>query len=423
MTFKACVVGSSVFYTEDSFQRPAPMPGRSQAAPTGALAASVSSSSEEVARGRERDSMAPNATTVSATHVPPLIAHLGTDMPGGGPGRDGGQERPSLIAPGFDLFQFSALRNALRGVSGDAPPIVSAVRTQAESKQAGTTVMADDETGSRSNDEGDSESTPLDGTSGPVCDDIADQHQLREFMLMMSVAHTVGIEKASAASDLPLVPEKQKRVDGTDAEAHGATHLDKKSTMDGDGNAVGGQSSGLVYQAESPDELALVRAAAAAGFTFSKRSRDSVSVSVPGDASRNGSRVEKFELLASNVFTSARKRQSILVRRPDGKIQLMCKGADSHVLPRSTASAPGAAASLDRQLQVFSKQGLRTLVYAGRIVPEDEFVAWKQRHQVRSPHRYSCRFSVCTFFFFCGVLSLKIFAIFILSCQQCYLFL
>eukprot|EP00750_Incisomonas_marina_P018486 INCI2974.2.p1 GENE.INCI2974.2~~INCI2974.2.p1 ORF type:complete len:2129 (-),score=317.69 INCI2974.2:401-6787(-) len=382
MTFKACVVGSSVFYTEDSFQRPAPMPGRSQAAPTGALSESVLSP-QKLASGRELGS---RATAKPASHVPRI--DLATDAPGGGPGRDGGQPRPSLVAPGFELFQFSALRNALRGVSPNAPPSVSALRTIAESKQPGASVMADDETGSQSNDDGDAESTPLAGTSGSVSDDIAEQHQLREFMLMMSVAHTVGIEKASAASDVPLVPEKPSGGDAADVEAHGAASLHAKSTMADGGSAVGGQStagpSGLVYQAESPDELALVRAAATAGFTFSKRSSGSVSVSVPGDASRNDSRIEKFKLLASNAFTSARKRQSIIVRRPDGQIQLMCKGADSHVLPRSTSSAPGVAASLDRQLEVFSKQGLRTLVYAGRIVSEDEFVAWKQRHQAAS---------------------------------------
>jgi magnesium-transporting ATPase (P-type) len=47
---------------------------------------------------------------------------------------------------------------------------------------------------------------------------------------------------------------------------------------------------------------------------------------------------EKYELLNVIEFTSARKRMTVIVKDPQGKIICMTKGADSHVLPRM---APG----------------------------------------------------------------------------------
>jgi magnesium-transporting ATPase (P-type) len=43
---------------------------------------------------------------------------------------------------------------------------------------------------------------------------------------------------------------------------------------------------------------------------------------------------EAYELLHVIEFTSARKRMTVIVRDPDGRILLMCKGADSHLVPR-----------------------------------------------------------------------------------------
>lgn len=44
--------------------------------------------------------------------------------------------------------------------------------------------------------------------------------------------------------------------------------------------------------------------------------------------------VHKFELLNVCEFTSTRKRMSVIVKDEDGKIILMCKGADSVILER-----------------------------------------------------------------------------------------
>lgn len=43
---------------------------------------------------------------------------------------------------------------------------------------------------------------------------------------------------------------------------------------------------------------------------------------------------QTFEVLQVNDFNSTRKRMSIIVRRPDGRIVLYCKGADNVIFER-----------------------------------------------------------------------------------------
>lgn len=41
-------------------------------------------------------------------------------------------------------------------------------------------------------------------------------------------------------------------------------------------------------------------------------------------------------------FTSERKRMSVIVRTPEGAIKIICKGADTVMLPRLKLDSPGA---------------------------------------------------------------------------------
>lgn len=86
----------------------------------------------------------------------------------------------------------------------------------------------------------------------------------------------------------------------------------------------------LYYNASSPDELALTNAARHFGITFEERDEDSNMIirnSLTGQ-------VSKYELLNVIEFTSTRKRMSVVVRTPEGKILIMTKGADSIIIPR-----------------------------------------------------------------------------------------
>lgn len=86
------------------------------------------------------------------------------------------------------------------------------------------------------------------------------------------------------------------------------------------------------FQAASPDELALVRAAQDMGFLLVHRSSRSISLLITDQHGKESR--ESYEILDVIEFSSKRKRMSILVRRPGGQIWLLCKGADSTLLPR-----------------------------------------------------------------------------------------
>lgn len=86
----------------------------------------------------------------------------------------------------------------------------------------------------------------------------------------------------------------------------------------------------LLYEAESPDEAALVHAAHVYGFTLRGRSAGHVLVDIPG----NGSMV--VQLLHILPFDSCRKRMSVVVRHPlSGEVVVYTKGADSVIMELS----------------------------------------------------------------------------------------
>ena len=78
----------------------------------------------------------------------------------------------------------------------------------------------------------------------------------------------------------------------------------------------------IKFEAESPDESALVVAAKVMGFFCYKRTNTAVYVRESVD----GQQVDlEFEILNILEFDSTRKRMSTIVRSPEGKIMLFCK--------------------------------------------------------------------------------------------------
>ncbi|XP_027147707.1 phospholipid-transporting ATPase IA isoform X5 [Larimichthys crocea] len=124
----------------------------------------------------------------------------------------------------------------------------------------------------------------------------------------------------------------------------------------------------IIYQAASPDEGALVRAARNLGFVFSGRTPDSVIMEMLGTE-------EKYELLHVLEFTSARKRMSVIMRTPSGKIRLYCKGADTVIYDRLADSSRYKEITL-KHLEQFATEGLRTLCFAVADVSESSYKQW-----------------------------------------------
>jgi phospholipid-translocating ATPase len=130
----------------------------------------------------------------------------------------------------------------------------------------------------------------------------------------------------------------------------------------------------IEYKAESPDEAALVGAARDVGFPFVGKSRDGIEIEVMGQ-------VERYMPLKLIEFNSTRKRMSVVVRCPDGKIILYCKGADSVIYERLAPDHDQALKEqITKDMDSFANNGLRTLCIAYRYVTEEEYFNWSRTY-------------------------------------------
>lgn len=99
----------------------------------------------------------------------------------------------------------------------------------------------------------------------------------------------------------------------------------------------------LDYQASSPDELALVAAARDLGYLVIDRQHDSITVRTYPDGFSNPPVDEQYQILDTIEFSSSRKRMSIVIKLPDGRIVVLCKGADNVMIERLHKSLLGPA--------------------------------------------------------------------------------
>jgi len=130
------------------------------------------------------------------------------------------------------------------------------------------------------------------------------------------------------------------------------------------------------YSGPSPDEVALAEGARALGVAFA--GRDGRALLLRLHAADGAVVEQQFELLAALPFTSERQRMSVVVRRPDGRISLLCKGADSAILPLlddAGAALVGEGGAASASLSALASRGLRTLVLAARDLDLPEWLA------------------------------------------------
>uniref|UniRef100_A0AAY4EPS9 Phospholipid-transporting ATPase n=1 Tax=Denticeps clupeoides TaxID=299321 RepID=A0AAY4EPS9_9TELE len=132
----------------------------------------------------------------------------------------------------------------------------------------------------------------------------------------------------------------------------------------------------LVYQAASPDEGALVTAARNFGFVFLSRTQDTITISEMGTETT-------YEMLALLDFNSDRKRMSIILRFPDGKIRLYCKGADTVIYERLSPNSKYKDVTQEA-LDVFANETLRTLCLCYKDISRADFDAWSRKYKEAS---------------------------------------
>ncbi|XP_032382584.1 probable phospholipid-transporting ATPase VA [Etheostoma spectabile] len=140
----------------------------------------------------------------------------------------------------------------------------------------------------------------------------------------------------------------------------------------------------LRYEAESPDEAALVYAARAYKCSLVGRLPDQVTVELPHLGKLS------FELLHTLGFDSTRKRMSVVVRHPlTDQITVYTKGADSAIMdlikPPDTGSSKGKrqkkiVSRTQNYLNLYAADGLRTLCIAKKILSKEQYACWLQHH-------------------------------------------
>ncbi|XP_076337091.1 putative phospholipid-transporting ATPase IIB isoform X2 [Tachypleus tridentatus] len=146
--------------------------------------------------------------------------------------------------------------------------------------------------------------------------------------------------------------------DGGEGEEDGDTESDQQSKQC------------YVYQASSPDEVALVSWTESVGLTLMYRDLTSMKVRVPQG------QLLTYTILQIFPFTPESKRMGIIVKQESsGEIIFFMKGADSVM-----ASVVQYNDWLDEECGNMAREGLRTLVVAKKVLTEEQYADFEVRY-------------------------------------------
>ncbi|KAK0416048.1 hypothetical protein QR680_012266 [Steinernema hermaphroditum] len=140
-----------------------------------------------------------------------------------------------------------------------------------------------------------------------------------------------------------------------------------------------------IYEAESPDELALVHAAKVYGAELKQRYLNQITLQM-----NPSSTLKKFKLLHTFSFDSDRKRMSVVVKDVSGPVSTVdvyVKGADSSILCvlsrdfKDSARGQDLMYTAQQRTSYYSTLGLRTLWLAKRTISAEKFEQWKREYE------------------------------------------
>lgn len=213
---------------------------------------------------------------------------------------------------------------------------------------------------------------------------------VRNLVLAMALCHSVVPEPKSESSanvsdDGKKKKKRNKKADQVDMSANGdetIVEVPYEGAPEPQSDVDNGQENGHFdanvsedlpeYQGQSPDEVALVTSAREYGIALLKRGLDTVIID------RFGAK-EKYTVLAELEFNSDRKRMSMVLRCPDGRVRMYTKGADTIMLTLLERGTD--IATIQDHIDEFAKEGLRTLVFAMKDLGEEEFSEWFEKFQ------------------------------------------
>jgi len=133
------------------------------------------------------------------------------------------------------------------------------------------------------------------------------------------------------------------------------------------------------FSSASPDELALVNGAKSLGFVFMGRDGDNnIHIKMPSNE------LQEYRLLNTLEFNSTRKRMSVVVENAQtGEIKLLCKGADSIMTPLLAENEANRTNidQVQKYVDAFAVDGLRTLILASKVLPKHEYEKWNEKFE------------------------------------------
>lgn len=135
------------------------------------------------------------------------------------------------------------------------------------------------------------------------------------FMLSIALCHTCQPRRNKKSPFL-----------NTNASTYSLNEAEEHQPIDSD------DDGDLLYQAALPDELALVEAARDLGFVVTEKQNGKVTLKTYPRGLEGEPQYDVYEVLNVVDFTSSRKRMSVVVRFPDSRIGVICKGADNVIL-------------------------------------------------------------------------------------------
>lgn len=148
-------------------------------------------------------------------------------------------------------------------------------------------------------------------------------------------------------------------------------------SLSGQGSDLHKGSVAIEYQGESPDEIALVTAASAYGYTLFERTSGHIAIDVNGEKLR-------LDVLGLHEFDSVRKRMSVVIKFPNNVVKVLVKGADTSlfsILKNDDTRDAHMRQATQNHLNEYSSEGLRTLVVASRNLMGKELEEWQSMYE------------------------------------------
>jgi len=143
-----------------------------------------------------------------------------------------------------------------------------------------------------------------------------------------------------------------------------------------------GPEGRYLYEAESPDEEALVDAVGHLGWVFAGRKGYPPNANVTVEEKTQAAVSNVYTILAVNAFNSTRKRMSVVVlNKATLRYYVMVKGADNVMLDRASFTSEEDRSTIDGHLTRFSNEGLRTLVIGRRELEKEDVDAWYKKFE------------------------------------------